>query len=313
MPTTDYARNEAFTPLLSYMEQLHRTAGATASALIVLQKGSTIAQWKSGAHHHKSGARPIASDSLFNVYSVRKTYIGLALAIALAENDIDPDNPVSRFISDMTEDELGSLSVKDLALKRGPKHFGEKRLEKEGLIGKIVFALTGRTIARLLTETVLDPLGFAETSWAAVPHERLVCDYTSQDRYPSVRIESDEGHERNLYVSARDLARWGQLHIENGFADGRPIVSEKTFELINELKRTAPAGKPAFGWHSEDGLFQVTGYTGCHVTVLPSLHAVGVRMLNNWDLPGPFVREDYDNEIRAFNNILIHCLKQTSL
>ncbi|MCE5172524.1 hypothetical protein LQV63_24935 [Paenibacillus profundus] len=74
------------------------------------------------------------------------------------------------------------------------------------------------------------------TEWISVPKENLVCDFQAADGYASVRIESNEGHERNLYSSARDLAQWGNLHLNRGLINHSQLVPVEVFTLIEQLR-----------------------------------------------------------------------------
>ncbi len=69
-------------------------------------------------------------------------------------------------------------------------------------------------VAQLINKNVLEPMQLNDTKWITVPQENLVCDFTALDGYASVRIESGEGHERNLYTSTQELAFWGYLHLK---------------------------------------------------------------------------------------------------
>lgn len=167
---------------------------------------------------------------------------------------------------------------------------------------KVIEKITSSTINQLITEKVLHPMQMTGTEWIAKPKENLVCDFQAADGYASVRIESDEGHERNLYCSAIDLAVWGQLHLNKGYLDGKQILKNKIFELIETVKN-GETDKRIFGWYFQDDLYYATGATGCHCVVLPKYNAVGVRMLNRYT-------DDYKNDQITFNNLLLDCIKK---
>jgi CubicO group peptidase (beta-lactamase class C family) len=100
-----------------------------------------------------------------------------------------------------------------LATNSNLKFFGSNKIEREEVACKLIKQITGRTIAELLQERIFEPLELAHTEWATVPKENLVCDFQAADGYASVRIESNEGHERNIYSSTRDLAYWGYFFV----------------------------------------------------------------------------------------------------
>lgn len=277
-------RKEQFEPLLTHVEQTRRAINATAAAVVVIQDDQVVTEWYSGFHHAKSGARSVTAGSQFNVYSIRKSHIALALAYAVIDAGLDLDAPVHPFIENIPMDELEKVTVRHVLTKTSPKFFGPARVEGEGLAAAIVKKVTGKSIARLLTENVLEPLQLNNTEWAAVPKESMVCDFTAGDGYASVRIESDEGHERNLYMSAMDLASWGYLYLNNGVVKGHRIIPQAVFDLAAKL-RAAPgyADKRVMGWYyGEDESFQAYGATGCHIAVIPKYRCVAIRMYNRY-------------------------------
>ncbi|WP_239630139.1 serine hydrolase domain-containing protein [Paenibacillus sp. H1-7] len=303
--------NDAFTPVISYLDQIRSQSDASAAALAVIHNDTIVCEWYKGAHHKKAGARLLDADSMFNIYSIRKSYVGLALAMAIYEGGIaDMETRLSDIIQDIPREDLGELTVRHLATKRGPKFVGEQRLEREELINKVTQAATGLTIAQLLTGKVFEPLELTGTEWATSPKETMVCDFTARDGYASVRIESNEGHERNLYATVRDLACWGQLHLRKGNVRGKQVLPPELFDIAPEIAATSGTSKPVLGWTFENGYYHITGYTGCHIVVLPEYDAVGIRMLNDWNLPGTYHKDTYTSEIYSFHETLIASLEK---
>lgn len=272
-----------FEPLLAHVEQTRRTIHATAAAVVVIQNDQIVTEWYSGFHHAKSGASPVTPSSQFNVYSIRKTHITLALAFAVIEAGLDLDSPIHPYVDDIPLEELEAITVRNVLTKTNPKFFGPEKVEGEGLAARIIKNVTGRTISQLITKNILEPLQLTNTEWVAVPKESLVCDFTAGDGYASVRLESNEGHERNLYMSARDLAYWGYLYLNNGIVNGKQIIPQAVFDLSQEL-RTTPgyATKRIMGWYYGEDVFEAFGATGCHVAVIPKYNAVAIRMYNRY-------------------------------
>ncbi|WP_409342305.1 serine hydrolase domain-containing protein [Paenibacillus sp. MBLB4367] len=273
----------SFAPLLTHVEQTRCAVKATAAAVVVIQNDRIVAEWYSGYHHAKTGAKPVTADSQFNVYSIRKTHIALALALAVIEAGLDLDTPIHSYIDDIPVNELEKITIRNVLTKTKPKFFGPEKVEGEGLAATIVKKVTGKTVAQMITEKVLEPLQIKKTEWASVPKEDLVCDFTAGDGYASVRLESNEGHERNLYMSAKDLAYWGYLYLNDGVVNGQCIIPKAVFDLSERL-RTAPgyADKRIMGWYYGEDSFEAFGATGCHVAVIPKYNAVAVRMYNRY-------------------------------
>ncbi|GIP41265.1 hypothetical protein J31TS4_45450 [Paenibacillus sp. J31TS4] len=276
-------RTETFEPLISHIEQTRSEINATAAAVVIIQNDHIVTEWYSGFHHAKSGACPVTSDSQFNVYSIRKTHIALALAFAVIEAGLELDSPIHPYIDDVPFEEISTVTIRNVLTKTKPKFFGPEKVEGEGLAARIVKKVTGKTIAQVITEKILDPLQITNTEWAAIPKKRLVCDFTAGDGYASVRIESDEGHERNLYMSAKDLAYWGYIFLNNGVVNGQRVIPEPVFELLGRLRTsTGHAASRFMGWYFSDDLFEAFGATGCHIAVIPKQNLVAVRMYNRY-------------------------------
>ncbi|MCM3629761.1 beta-lactamase family protein [Paenibacillus glycanilyticus] len=296
------SQGEKFEPLAAYVREMTQSFGASAASLIVIQNDRIVLEQYEGSHHHKKGAVTLSEQSLFNIYSVRKTYVCLAMAMAALENNIPFATSVHEIVNELEAGELSDLTLGDLAMATGPKYFGKQRIEREGIQGLVVRALTGKVISEYLQEKVFNRLGMKGTEWASVPHRNLVCDYTSPDQFALVRLESTNGHERNLYTSARDLATWGYLHLKKGCIDGNRIMPDSLFSLTYELKEKHPS-KRILGWYHQDDGYYASGAAGCHCVVLPEHNAVGIRMLNKYT-------SDYKDDQIAFNRLLSQCLSK---
>ncbi|GIN58273.1 hypothetical protein J8TS2_25920 [Lederbergia ruris] len=174
------------------------------------------------------------------------------------------------------------------------------------------------------------PLNWTNTGWVIEGKNNLVCDIDSSKSYPTLRIGSNSGDERNLYVSARELAYWGNLHLNKGVFEGRSILPQEIFELTTSVQspNSFPHQLPKFGflwWVKDgdvsvsynelgselpDGSYQILGASGCSCTVIPEYNAVAVRMsnsLNAYENLG----FDYIKDIQMFGNLVISSLKNS--
>ncbi|WP_199613810.1 serine hydrolase domain-containing protein [Paenibacillus alkalitolerans] len=276
--------SEQFESLISHIEQTRSIINSSAAAVIIIKDDQIVTEWYSGYHHDKPGAKPVTADSQFNVYSIRKTHIGLALALAVIEADLALDTPVHPFIEDISKDELKTVTIGNVLTKTNPKFFGPNKIEGEGLAARIVKKVTGKTIAQLIREKILEPLQLKNTEWISIPKDNIVCDFTAGDGYASIRLESDEGDGRNLYMTAKDLAYWGYLYLNNGVINGAQIIPKSVIDLSEKLKSTPEyANKRIMGWYfGDDMMFEAEGATGCHVVIIPKYKTVAVRMYNRY-------------------------------
>lgn len=291
-----------FEALISYTQEAAKKYGASASSVVIIKDNEIVTERYSGNHHFKSGALQVTPDSMFNLYSTRKTYVGLATAIAIVESKLSVDTKVSDIVTDMPERDLKGTTIRDLATKSSDKYFGANRIEREEVACKVIKEITGNNIAQLISERVFKPLGLSNTEWVSVPKEKLVCDFQAADGYASIRIESNEGHERNLYASARDLAIWGELFLNKGGIHNKQLVPLEVFRLMEQLRVETKDKKRIFGWYFKEDWLYATGAAGCHCVVVPELNAVGVRMLNKYT-------ENYLEDQIFFNEMFYECLK----
>lgn len=294
--------NNKFDSLITYTEEAKGKYRASAASIVIIQDNKILTEWYSGKHHFKNGALEVTSDSMFNLYSLRKTYVGLATAIAVVDSKLSIDSKISDVLTKMPEYELGNTTIRDLATKTGAKYYGSNRIEREEVACDLIKELTGYNIAELITERIFKPMKLIDTEWISIPKDKLVCDFQAADGYASIRIESNEGHERNLYSSARDLAQWGNLHLNKGIFNSNQLVPEDVFMLSEQLRSDTNNMKRIFGWYYQDECYYASGAAGCHCVIIPEFNAVGVRMLNKYT-------ENYTEDQKAFNEILYNCLK----
>ena len=196
--------------------------------------------------------------------------------------------------------------------------------KRPDLLAEIVKLATGKTVNEILSERVFEPLGWKSTEWAVEGKSTLVCDILSPGSHPSIRIGSNIGDERNLFVNGRELALWGNLHLNKGVIDGKRILPEGVFDLATTIQ--SPKGReqtlPKFGffWWLKDnhvsweynelgkelpeGSYQILGASGCSCLVIPRYNAVAVRMYNSL-----YTYEnknfDYIQDIQTFGNLFV--------
>lgn len=291
-----------FNSLKTYTEEVKEKYGASAASIVIIQDNRILTEWYSGKHHFKNGSLEVKADSMFNLYSLRKTYVGLATAIAVVESKLSVDCNVSNILT-KTEYDLGNITIRDLAIKTGPKYFGSNSIEREKVACDLVKELTGCNIADLITKRIFKPMQLTDTEWISVPKEKLVCDFQASGGYASIRIESNEGHERNLYSSARDLAYWGNVHLNKGLFNTSQLIPEEVFTLSEQLRTDTKDKNRIFGWYYQDKYYYSSGAAGCHCIIVPEFNAVGVRMLNRYT-------ENYTEDQKSFNEIFYSCLQE---
>jgi len=337
-------QTEQLIELIEYMKRSKENCHASGSAVIVLQNNKVKYESYTGTHHFQQGARKVDASSRFNVYSVRVTFIALAAAIAIYEGKLNLDNPLKDFFPKKDSSILEDTTLRHLLTRSTGLVFNENeitRTAKSGthierkrpdLVSTIIFQATGKTVAQMLNESIIQRLGWKETGWMTEGQSSLVSDITSISGYPSIRLGSNRGDERNLFISARELAMWGNLHLNKGKVDGIQVVPEEIFDLAVSIQSPETIQKkyPAFGffwwvqpnrsiqWEKNElgdqlpeGSYQLLGASGCSCMIIPKYNAVAVRMFNSL-CQAEETNYDYIEDIKQFGNLITKLVKDPS-
>jgi CubicO group peptidase (beta-lactamase class C family) len=332
-----------FNDLNQYTNEIKDRIAASAAAICVMKDNKILHEWYSGYHHFHKGARKVDVFSQFNVYSTRVTYVGLAAAIAIHDGAIKSlDEPISNYLMTYDSSILNNTTIRHLVTRTTGLQFqgdGVLRRFKAGtafegkrpeILAAIIKNATGKTVAELINKRVFEPLVITQSEWRTAGKESLVCDINDPNSYPTLRLESDEGSDRNLYVSARDLALWGNFHLNKGYFQGQQILPKELFDNLTSVltPSSLPSHLPRLGsfWWIQDkdvknsemgsdlpeGSYQILGASGCSCTVIPKHKAVVVRMTNSLWTFGGKNGFDYISDIQRFGNLACSALNQYS-
>lgn len=154
---------------------------------------------------------------------------------------------------------------------------GEKWVYNSGgsqLLAEVIRGATGEHLDRYAQRHLFGPLGVREVQWKRTP----------------------KGHpdtQGGLYLEPSDLARIGQLYLDDGVWNGRRIlpagwVREATSRHVHRVAETAAA--PGYGyqwWHHEHRGMPVwsgRGFGGQLLLILPDVRTVAV--VNSWNVFG---------------------------
>jgi len=155
------------------------------------------------------------------------------------------------------------------------------------ILGEVYQRVSGLPIFTALDGILAQPLGFRD--WRPLEHARLHYSHDTlgaTTRYPNYAIQ----------LSARDLARFGQLYLNGGMWNGSPILPS---EWVKESTRThirtglpRPFDSYGYLWWTTDGgdpagvpagSFSAIGLGGQIVSVIPSHHMVIVAQRQHLD------------------------------
>lgn len=329
---------DRFHAVKTHVNNTYNSVDASGSAMVIIHNNEVVAEKYWGNHSKKPDAKPVQADTQFHVASVRKSYIGFALAFAVHNGYITSiDDKVTKYLQTLDSNLLNGTTIRHLLTHTHGLREVDGVICREfaagqswayrginiSLLTQIVKATTGKTVSQILTEHVFQPLGFTGTGWYAQQNDKLAEVIRDTDNPIWKTHESTDGDEMNMYVSARELAKWGQLHLKQGFISGEQVVNSEIIRLATSLQspntidadfpqngflwfvKDLPAKKTEIGELVPKGSYQILGYTSVAVLVIPKHDIVAVRMFNSFGSPDGF---DYLSDIRAFGDTVMECL-----
>ncbi|MEF2965396.1 serine hydrolase domain-containing protein [Paenibacillus sp. M1] len=323
------ATGKSFNALNNYVSEVKNKNSATAAATFIIHNDRIVNEWYSGVHDNFLESRLVDEESRFNVASVRKTFLGFATSLALHQGKIRSiDDLVVDYLNDLDREVLNHTTIRHLLTHTHGLESLDRRLFLQGtdwkynnvgvnLLIEIIRKLYKMPLAQLIEECIFSPTGFNQTGWCKDQNNKLV--------WLNEQYKDDQGSEANLFISTRELAYWGYLHLNKGAINGKQLLAKEIFEQttsiisLSELKPELP--RNGFFWFIQDeprsltelgnklpsGSFQSLGATGCACLVIPKYKTVAVRMYNqNGSNPEGY---DYLDDIKTFGNLVCKCVE----
>ena len=272
--------------LKALLEETHTKAA------IVLHRGEVVAEWYWG---------DTTANTDFHVWSVSKSFASTCIGLLIDDGKIESvDDPVYRYVPAWSAGKKRAVTIRHLLEQESGlrerwrlhmsgdklKHALDARLKHEPgeesrynnagsmVLSAVIEAAAGEDAGTYLRRKLLDPLGMENTSWDA----------------------DDEGNVltyAGIHTTARDLARFGQFLLDGGVADGEQLLSGDWIEQATTEKTelTLPfilEDPQPYGWMWWLGFgietrnnFSALGLYGNHLTVIPELELVGVRLVGS--------------------------------
>jgi CubicO group peptidase (beta-lactamase class C family) len=128
------------------------------------------------------------------------------------------------------------------------------------LLSAIIQEATGTRTLSFARTHLFEPLGITRVYWPSDPHG----------------IAFGAG---GLWMTARDMAKIGQLYLQGGVWDGKQIVPAEWVEASIAQQVNAHGPAPYYGyqwWVRSNGTFAAHGYRGQRIFVVPDLEMVVV-------------------------------------
>jgi CubicO group peptidase (beta-lactamase class C family) len=267
------------------------------AALMVVTRGQVAFEWGNTANN-------------FRAHSMRKSLLSALYGIYVADGEIEPSSTLQELgiddLSPLTEREkqasvtdllrarsgiyvpaaAEAQSMKDVRPKRGshkPGTFWYYNNWDFNALGTIFRQETGVDVFQAFRTRIADPTGMQ--------------DFRSEDQHYDYEYWLSSHPAYNFRISARDLARLGQLYLQGGNWNGAQIVPadwvEESTRVHSRTGQTGTSSGYGYMWwiaaedfgDIKEGSFCASGYGGHTVEVLPHLDTVIVIRINT-DQPG---------------------------
>ncbi|MDA2516487.1 serine hydrolase [Bacillus cereus] len=322
--------------LISWVEDIKEKNHSSATALCIIKDNKIVLEHYSGYHSNPSTTKRLTASSQFNVASARKSYLGLMIAYALYEGKINSiDDEAIKYFKDFDPALLSKTTIRHLVThSHGLEETNDRTIFREFAPGqswayrdinvrmmtRLIYQLYNKSFPELLKERVFKPANFQETGWRVQRDENLVDVVNNPNEDAISEIGTvDDGTEKNLFVSAREFAQWGNLHLNQGGIDGKQIVPKEVIKIATSLQsptyinkelpqngliwfiQNEPAQLSELGERVPKGSYQILGITGPTILVIPEYNVVVAKMYNKrYNYGG----DNYLYYLREFSNLV---------
>ena len=256
--------------LVALFDSLHALPLTDMHAVVVMRHGKVIGEMY---------PKPYAPEYRHTMYSCSKTFVGIAVGLAIEDNRLRLDDRVAAIFPELLPDsvskDLADMTVRHLLTmasgvkpdwnmrsrgKEWIRTFLSKPVEAPGtkyaydsmvsyMLAAVVQKVTGKKLTEYLQERVFTPMNVTEWAWE----------------------ESPEGVNTGgwgVHIQPESLAKFGQLILNEGRWEGKQLVSA---EWIREMcKKHRETGRGVYGyqiWHcgGHDGAVRADGALGQYV------------------------------------------------
>lgn len=322
--------------LISWVESIKKKNDSSATALCIIKDNKIVLEHYSGYHSNTSTSKKVTASSQFNVASARKSYLGFMVAYALYDGKINSiDDEAIKYFKDFDPILLDKTTIRHLIThSHGLGETDDGTIFREFEAGQdwayrdinvrmmthLIYRLYNKTFPELLKERVFTPANFQETGWRIQQNENLVnvVNNPNEDAISEVGTVND-GTEKNLFVSAREFAYWGNLHLNQGMINGKQVVPKEVIKIATSLQSPAyknnelpqnglfwfvqnePKQLSELGERVPKGSYQILGITGPTILVIPEYNVVVAKMYNKrYNYGG----DNYLYYLREFSNLV---------
>lgn len=329
-----------FNSVIQSVENTYQTLDCTGAALVIFHNNQLQVEQYWGKQSAKKNARLVQPDTKFHIASCRKSYVAFVVAYAIHQGFIQSlDDEILTYLPEIQRKEIyRGTTIRHLVTHSHglTEQNGEvireftagTRWAYRGinveLISEIIKFTTHKTIADIVNDEVFTPLQFTETDWYNTFDDTFVEVIGIENNKHWSASQNIEGSKMNMYVSARELAKWGLLHLNNGVMNGEQVIDSTIIQLATTIQspsyanldtpengifwfvKSTQANESEIGSLVPNGAFQILGYTTVTLIVIPSENIVAVRAFNSFGNPEGY---DYLKDVRGFGDKIILDLK----
>ncbi len=261
--------------------------GAATTAVVVLQNGLLVGEW------YSQGFGP---DIPQRTWSVAKSLAGTIIGAAVQRGEVNVNAPAAiadwsrpgdpraaitldnlmRMASGLTSDTAGN--------RTDALYFGGVGVDEQAPTWPLI-AAPGTRYRYANNDTLLAVLGIADTFEAHPPAE-LFARLGMHDTWAETDWRGNYILSSQVWSTARDLARFGQLYLNDGVLDGERILPEDWLEYVSRPSGPQPPGEQGYGatfwlFDKSEGIpadaISANGNRGQYVIIVPSRNIVIVR------------------------------------
>ncbi len=261
--------------------------GTRTTALVVLQDGKLVSE---------AYAEPFGPEVPQRTWSVAKSIAATLVGAARERGEIDPAAPAGLAQWQGAGDPRASITIDDLLRmssgrysdtagnRTDPLYFGGSTVEETALHWPLASA--PGTVYRYANNDTLAAVKALEPSFAAHPPADLFRTLGMADTVAETDWEGDYILSSQVWSTARDLAKLGQLYLQDGVWNGERILPEGWVDYVSSPAGPQPDGPFGYGagfWllNASEGVprdsFAAMGNRGQFIVIVPSRNVVIVR------------------------------------
>lgn len=228
---------------------------------------------------------PFRSQHRHTLYSVSKTFVAVAVGLAVDDGLLSVDDRLSKFFPQYSET-ISEVRIKDmLTMQSGFKTEGGMRNSKLDwidyylsrpleakpgtrysydsietyLLSAVVQKVTGKTVLELLNERIFRPMSITDVEWELCPNGIVTGGW-------------------GIYMSSYSQALFGQLLLNKGMWNGERLISQSWIEQMMTVHVVREANDYGYQiWLCEyPGAWRADGAFGQYIIIVPQKNMVVV-------------------------------------